>query len=205
MEYFKCNKCGLPFRTTEGTPVFYCKESIFSESNKSCGGEFVKITRDEWFASHREYNDKVILKKENEYKKFLEEEEVIKTSKLTKKIENQRLRVELKKKEINNETIMDYIQDVTHDNLPEAISYISRQIYELSAIWELTSVSRGVIPGNIKEILTREETANLLSVTLVTLHNWHVKGILKSHKVGNQVRYFRNEIEGVLNGIKLAK
>lgn len=58
---------------------------------------------------------------------------------------------------------------------------------------------RNTLP-DVKEILTREEAAELLSVTLQTLHNWHVKGILKSRRIGNQVRYYRSDISTILEG-----
>ena len=49
-----------------------------------------------------------------------------------------------------------------------------------------------------KTILTREETAELLQVSLMTLHNWNAKGILYSRRIGNQVRYFSQDVDSVL-------
>ena len=49
-----------------------------------------------------------------------------------------------------------------------------------------------------KTILTREETAELLQVSLMTLHNWNLKGILYSRRIGNQVRYFSQDVDSVL-------
>lgn len=51
-----------------------------------------------------------------------------------------------------------------------------------------------------KSILTREEAAQLLSVSLVTLFHWNNKGILKSRRIGGQVRYYRSDIEAILEG-----
>lgn len=46
-----------------------------------------------------------------------------------------------------------------------------------------------------KEIyLTREETAKLLSVSLVTLWDWTRKDILPAYRIGNKVRYKKSEV-----------
>jgi hypothetical protein len=50
-----------------------------------------------------------------------------------------------------------------------------------------------------KEILTRIETANLFSISLVCLHDWIKKGILKPYKVGNKTYFKRSEIMEVLS------
>lgn len=43
-------------------------------------------------------------------------------------------------------------------------------------------------------ILTRQETAALLSVSLVTLWDWTNKNILKAYRIGTKVRYKKNEV-----------
>lgn len=50
-----------------------------------------------------------------------------------------------------------------------------------------------------KEILTRSETANLFSISLVCLHDWVKKQILKPYKVGNKTYFKRSEVLEVLN------
>jgi hypothetical protein len=50
-----------------------------------------------------------------------------------------------------------------------------------------------------KEILTRIETANLFSISLVCLHDWVKKKILKPYKVGNKTYFKRSEVLGVLS------
>ncbi|WP_310560883.1 helix-turn-helix domain-containing protein [Flavobacterium sp.] len=48
-------------------------------------------------------------------------------------------------------------------------------------------------PDNNK-LLTRQETAELLSVSLVTLWDWTKKDILPAYRIGNKVRYKKSEI-----------
>jgi hypothetical protein len=50
-----------------------------------------------------------------------------------------------------------------------------------------------------KEILTRSETANLFSISLVCLHDWVKKQILKPYKVGNKTYFKRSEVLEVLS------
>lgn len=45
-----------------------------------------------------------------------------------------------------------------------------------------------------KDILTREETANLLSISLPTLWNWTKKGILNSYGIGGRIYYRKDEV-----------
>ena len=43
-------------------------------------------------------------------------------------------------------------------------------------------------------ILTRQETAALLSISLVTLWDWTNKNILQAYRIGTKVRYKKNEV-----------
>ncbi len=48
------------------------------------------------------------------------------------------------------------------------------------------------------ELLTRQEVAKMLGVTLTTLFHWNNKGILPTIKIGNKVRYRRSDVEKAL-------
>lgn len=55
-------------------------------------------------------------------------------------------------------------------------------------------------PKEPEEFLTRNETAKLLKISLVTVHEWTNKGIIKPLKIGNRTYYSRKEItETLLN------
>ncbi len=43
-------------------------------------------------------------------------------------------------------------------------------------------------------LLTRQQTAEILSVSLVTLWDWTKKDLLPAYRIGNKVRYKKNEI-----------
>jgi excisionase family DNA binding protein len=43
-------------------------------------------------------------------------------------------------------------------------------------------------------LLTRQQTADMLSVSLVTLWDWTKKNIIPAYRIGNKVRYKKSEI-----------
>ncbi len=48
------------------------------------------------------------------------------------------------------------------------------------------------------ELLTRQQVAEMLGVTLTTLWHYNRKGILPTIKIGNKVRYRRSDVEKAL-------
>lgn len=50
-----------------------------------------------------------------------------------------------------------------------------------------------------KEIMTRKETAELFSVSMVTIHDWVNSGIIKPYKVGNRTYFKRSELINVMD------
>jgi excisionase family DNA binding protein len=47
-------------------------------------------------------------------------------------------------------------------------------------------------------LLTREETAKLFSISLVTLWEWTRKDIIPAYRIGNKVRYKKTEVLNAL-------
>ena len=52
---------------------------------------------------------------------------------------------------------------------------------------------------------TRKEVAELLGISLTTLHTWTKEGIIKAFRIGNSVRYKMEDIEQALQNIKSIK
>ena len=83
------------------------------------------------------------------------------------------------------------IQQITPEQLREMISEIfTQKISDLQPHQEQTP-----------KYLTRQETADLLHVSLVTLHQWNREGTLKPRRIGNRVLYRLSEIEETLEKI----
>jgi excisionase family DNA binding protein len=55
------------------------------------------------------------------------------------------------------------------------------------------------------KLLTRKETANLLCISLPTLHDWTKTGIVKAHRIGNRVLYKLEEVTLALKQVQSSK
>jgi hypothetical protein len=59
---------------------------------------------------------------------------------------------------------------------------------------QLKTLAKQYQPKEPEDFLTRKETAALLKISLVCLHDWCNKGILKFYKIGNRTYFSRKEI-----------
>ena len=71
----------------------------------------------------------------------------------------------------------------------EKLSYLEDELKELKQNFQ----SKEPI-----ELLTREETAEYLKISLTALWHWSKKGILPSYGIGNRFYYRRSEVESSL-------
>lgn len=55
------------------------------------------------------------------------------------------------------------------------------------------------------EFLTRAEVAQLLKITLPTLHDWTKRGIVISYKIGKRVLYRVSEVKEAIHQTKFLK
>lgn len=69
--------------------------------------------------------------------------------------------------------------------------------YVLSGISTLLEENRNK-DLNSKEWLGTNDTESLLKISSVTRWNWTNKGILKSYKIGNRLRYRKDEVLAAL-------
>lgn len=56
-----------------------------------------------------------------------------------------------------------------------------------------------------EKLITRDDTAKLLGVSIVTVHNWVKSGILTAYRVGNKVRFKESEVFSSLQAINQKK
>jgi len=63
---------------------------------------------------------------------------------------------------------------------------------------QLKNFSKNFKPKEPNIWIGRKEAAEILGVTYPTLLDWNKKNILHPFKIGNRVRYRRNDIEQVL-------
>ena len=77
--------------------------------------------------------------------------------------------------------------------LPESV------INDLESIKQkLVDLESNFTPKEPEDFLSRKETATLLKISLVTLHQWSNDGILRPMKMGNRTYFSRKEIEKVM-------
>ena len=55
------------------------------------------------------------------------------------------------------------------------------------------------------KILTRQETAKILGVSLPTLHEWTKTGVVQGTRIGTRVRYRMSDVEAALKDIRNIK
>ena len=65
----------------------------------------------------------------------------------------------------------------------------------------LNKLQETVTPDNKTVLLTRQEVAKLLNISLPTLHAWSKANILISYRIGNKVRYKEDEVLEALTSI----
>jgi excisionase family DNA binding protein len=56
-----------------------------------------------------------------------------------------------------------------------------------------------------EELLTREEAAQVLGITLPTLRDYTKRGLVVGYRIGTRVRYKRSEVLGSLQQIRTSK
>ena len=80
------------------------------------------------------------------------------------------------------------LSSVTREELVNEISKVV-----LSGITTILKESRKE-DLNSKEWLSSKETESLLKISSVTLWSWSKSGILKAHKIGNRLRYRKDDV-----------
>lgn len=63
---------------------------------------------------------------------------------------------------------------------------------------ELSIFQDSLINTRTTEYITRKEVADMLGVSLTTIHFWCKREILKPMRIGNRVRFSRKHIEEIL-------
>lgn len=82
---------------------------------------------------------------------------------------------------------------------PEEFEAFIEKCVSRSVKDELKALSVHPEPNNI---LTRQETAKLLTISLPTLHDYTKRGLIKAHRLGTKVRYKREDVDIALKLIK---
>lgn len=91
------------------------------------------------------------------------------------------------------------LNGISFDQLQESIkTIVSAELR--NAVSELTT-KREIEP----ELITRKETAEILGVSLPTLHEWTKKGVLPAKRIGSRIRYERTAVYDALKSVEPLK
>lgn len=84
------------------------------------------------------------------------------------------------------------MSNLTFEELPKATQKLLQEVEFIKK--ELQNLSLNYLPTEAVELLTRNETAKFLKISLSTLWNWTRLKHLKSYGIGNKVYYKKHEI-----------
>lgn len=77
--------------------------------------------------------------------------------------------------------------------LPESLTNELKELRQ-----ELQEIKNNFKPKEQSVYLSRQEVADMLQITLVSVHNWTKKRILHSHQIGGKILYKRKEVEAAI-------
>ena len=87
-------------------------------------------------------------------------------------------------------------------NIDDLIEDIANEVVKKIDLW---NVKTKPPQQQHTEFLTRQETANLLKISLPTLLEYTKTGVLKGYRISGRVLYKREEVEEALTEIKTIK
>jgi len=92
------------------------------------------------------------------------------------------------------------LNGISFEQLENSIKTIVSETVQ-NAVAGLTTTAKDETP----ELITRKETADLLGVTLPTLHVWTKNGVIPAKRIGTRVRYERRAVLDALKDIETIK
>jgi hypothetical protein len=78
-----------------------------------------------------------------------------------------------------------------------------RNVISESVRIEIANLKNSI--GNNKEFLNRDEVAQLLHISLVSLNTYSKEGLLQSYKIGGRILYKKEEVLSTLEKVKNLK
>lgn len=85
-----------------------------------------------------------------------------------------------------------------HGISPEEFKEDLRREFKQDLKEQLQEFSKLFAPKEPTVWITRQEAADLIGVSLVTIHNWTKEGVIHAHKIGTRIRFKKSDIENIL-------
>ena len=94
---------------------------------------------------------------------------------------------------IANSSMAIYLEGITPGELKALIQESVKEEFQIVLNKQKENSSEST-----SKLLTRNETAKALGVSLVTLHDWCLKGIIPSYRINTRIRFKLEDIEKIL-------
>jgi excisionase family DNA binding protein len=94
-----------------------------------------------------------------------------------------------------------FLSGISFDDFQNSIKTIVQNEVQ-KIVTELSGINQEPINP---EFLTRKETAQILGVSLVTLHEWTKNGVIPARRIGTRIRYQKTDILQSLKQIETLK
>ena len=96
-----------------------------------------------------------------------------------------------------------FLQGISIEELEALIRKVTEEVWNNYVELEgKTSLNKCHEKELSNTLLNRKETAALLGISLVTLHQWTNQGRLTAYRIGTRVRYKVDEVNNALTEIK---
>lgn len=109
-----------------------------------------------------------------------------------------------------------FLRDVSIEELKALIKETMLELLEVSQVEKasrstLRNPQKQFLPREDREVctdvvfLSRKEASQFLKISLVTLHNWSITGVIQSYRIGTRIRYKKDELENAVQQVQNLK
>lgn len=91
-----------------------------------------------------------------------------------------------------------FLHEITPEQFKELVLEAIRESSIDSSLVSKNSCSSNSEDSTKNEFLTRKQTAELLQISLPTLHEYTKKSLITSFRLGNKIRYKESDIKAAL-------
>jgi excisionase family DNA binding protein len=85
------------------------------------------------------------------------------------------------------------VENISGDDFKNEMNAVSNEVRHISEV--LKDFMQDMKSKQNREFITSKEASGILKVTLPTLYDWRKKGIITAYRIGNKVRFIREELE----------
>jgi len=100
---------------------------------------------------------------------------------------------------------METVNITSLEQVPAGLTRLFKELADIRVIIEDKTQNQTSQPISDDELLTRQQVADRLKISLPTLNELTKNGKITGYRIGNRVRYKANEVQHALTQIKTSK